>query len=771
MDGALDQGMPGGRFWFLPTIGAAGGPVEEPVPKVLDWLLDLYGAPAAKLSEVLGEGTSAARDKADSFARNLTNWRRDSLYAKSIQEMFSDYFDCNPDVRFRGTFGVDSSRPALEQAAAARDFVQAKGLNPEILRDEIPLMAPGRIEAVLKDKAPPDEVERFVKLLRDRYSRPTARVIRRRLGIALMCQQAYRELCSLFGVEHADSDLSRNKVLQLAAILSRSYNLTIEARNAAGDDGEEAEDRYFESRLFPWEALGQFLGVLPSRKGRAAQEVGAHLTRIFLRLDPESELQDVVARSPEQLESFARAAKADLEEEIEETDRYVALKKRVQRTSPWRALQGESWFGAVHQLVLDPEVSDRARLAAARRLRELAGTPEQTVKAVLGELHALLDAPTQSRPQDVGRLAETLLAEARCNAAARDWEALLLSLEAKHLLAQNKWPEAMAKFRASLEASSMASFGPLRGEIARDAWSLALAMDRLQDDQEKFYRNMLDYGAIEGKAEEVTMEDVALQVADIFWENLYKPYPGVTRRPPTARVQAGDALKSALELTVKRDWGRLQSWFKDHRTTLHRAHLKDVRGDTVLTLWLKTSSKMALPPEFRPQLLHAIEILIQVWPAQANLADFKGQTPLMLAADSGLESVVASLLKCPEINVDAQDYLGRTALHAAVTGNSNQCVQMLLERQPDMLRVTHHEGQTVLHTAARMGRIEMAAMIKEEFPFLVERKNSEGRTPAEECDHSLQAYDAFAEILLAHGRVPPSRDALRSLHTMLTASP
>lgn len=768
MDGALGQGMPGGRFWFLPTVGAAGGRVQEPVPKVLDWLLDLYGAPAARLSEALGEGAAATRDKADSFARNLSNWRKDSLYARTIEEMFSEDFDRNPELRFRGTFEVDPSLPLTEQAAAARHFVQAKALTPEILRDEIPMTAPGRIEAVLRGEAPPEEIERFVNLLRDRYTRPSARVIRRRLRVALMCQQVYRELCTLFGVEHHNGDLSRNKVLQLTAILSRSYNLTVEARNAAGDEGEEAENRYYESRLFPWEALGQFIGVLPSRKGRAAPDVGSHLTRIFLSLEPQSELGDVIPRSPEQLESFVRSTKAGLEKEMEEIDRYVALKDRVQRGSPWRALRGESSFNAVQRLASDAEISDRARLGAARRLRELASTPDEAIQALICELHALLDAPSVSRPQDVESLVAALLEQARANTPATEWQAPFLAFEGKHLLAQNKWPEALTKFRAALEASSMASFGPLRGEIARDAWSVALAMDRLQADQEKFYRNMLDYGAIEGEPSELTMEDVALHVAGYFWENLYKPYPSVARKAPTARVQAGTALKDAVELIAARNCDGLRSWFKTNRT-LQRVHLKDVRGDTVLTLWLKMLSNKSLPAEFREHLLRAIEVLVEAWPAQANLADFKGQTPLMLSADAGLENVVASLLKCPEIDVDAQDYLGRTALHAAVTGNSNGCVRMLLDCEPDMLRVTHGESQTVLHTAARMGCIEIAAMIKKEYPFLMDRKNADGRTPAEECEASLESYDAFSGALASCGRVPPFRDALRSMCAMMNA--
>lgn len=769
LDDALGQGMPGGHFWFLPTVEATGGPVQEPVPKVLDWLLDLYGAPATQLSEVLGEGAAAVHDKADSFARNLFNWRKNPPYARTVDEMFSEDFDRNPEVRFRGTFEVDPSLPVMERATAARKFVRAKELTPEILRDQIPMAAPGRIEAVLQDEAPPEEIERFINLLQDRYARPSARVIRRRLRIALMCQQVYRELCGLFGVNHGDGDPSRNNVLQLTAILSRSYNLTVAARNAAWDEGEVAENRYFEDQLFPWEALGPFMAVLPSRKRRAAPDVGDRLTRIFFSLDSQSELGDVFPRSPEHLKSFADAATAEIDKMLEDIDRFEALKKRVQRNSLWRTFQGEFSFNAVQRLLSDPETSDRVRLVAARRLRELANTPDEAIEALLEELHALLDAPPNCRPEDVESLVMDLLGQARTSTAALNWQAPLLAFEAKHLLAQNRWPEALAKFRAALEACSGAGYGPLRGEIARDAWSLALAMDRLQADQEKFYRNMLNYRAIEGNASDVTMEDVAVQVADFFWEDLYKPYPSVPRKAQTLRVQAGAALGGTVELIASGSWDGLNSWLKTNRT-LRRAHLKEVRGDSVLTLWMKMWSEKGLPTEFRKQLLHAIEMLVEAWPEQANLADFKGQTPLMLAADGGLESVVAALLKSPEIDANAQDFRGRTALHAAVTGNSKACVRMLLDHEPDMLLVTHDEGQTALHTAARMGSLEIAAVIKEEFPFLVTSKNLKGRTPAEECEESLLAYDTFVEAIAAHGRIPPSREALRSVHTLLTAS-
>ena len=80
-------------------------------------------------------------------------------------------------------------------------------------------------------------------------------------------------------------------------------------------------------------------------------------------------------------------------------------------------------------------------------------------------------------------------------------------------------------------------------------------------------------------------------------------------------------------------------------------------------------------------------------------------------------------------------------MHAAVTGNSTACARMLLEKQPDMTLATFGEGQTALHTAVRMGSLKAVTLIKEEFPFLTGHRNAVGRTPAEQCEESLQDYD------------------------------
>jgi hypothetical protein len=62
IDNALGQGMPSGPSWFLPTTDPLTGEVQLPLAKVLDWLLDLYGAPMDELKWVLGSGTRGQKD-------------------------------------------------------------------------------------------------------------------------------------------------------------------------------------------------------------------------------------------------------------------------------------------------------------------------------------------------------------------------------------------------------------------------------------------------------------------------------------------------------------------------------------------------------------------------------------------------------------------------------------------------------------------------------------------------------------------------------------
>ena len=160
-------------------------------------------------------------------------------------------------------------------------------------------------------------------------------------------------------------------------------------------------------------------------------------------------------------------------------------------------------------------------------------------------------------------------------------------------------------------------------------------------------------------------------------------------------------------------------------------------------------------------------MLLAEWPEQANLADFKGQTPLMLAANEGDVELVHLLLEAGA-DVDAQDYIGRTALHSAVTGRSAKCVELVLDRAPQVSsRVTHDEGNTALHTSVRMGQANCVKLIADEFPGLVLQANFGGKTPLDLAQEILDDVSGWQAFMRRKNRQTGSRQDFETIATLL----
>ena len=135
----------------------------------------------------------------------------------------------------------------------------------------------------------------------------------------------------------------------------------------------------------------------------------------------------------------------------------------------------------------------------------------------------------------------------------------------------------------------------------------------------------------------------------------------------------------------------------------------------------------------------AIRLLLEAWPEQARIADFKKQTPLMLVADNGNADLTRLLVSLSDIN--AQDCLGRTALHAAVAGHSSPCLGAVLDANPDVLKVSEGEGNTALHTAVRFAWLIGVRMIVEADPGLAGHKNAGEQTPLDMARDILANYE------------------------------
>lgn len=102
---------------------------------------------------------------------------------------------------------------------------------------------------------------------------------------------------------------------------------------------------------------------------------------------------------------------------------------------------------------------------------------------------------------------------------------LIGDFAARHRLAQNDFKSAASLFKEAPEASAKRNCDSMRGEIARDYFTVSLVNRRLTPrDHEKPFRHMLAHGAFDGMC--ISFENTAKGVAECFLETLYKPFPG-----------------------------------------------------------------------------------------------------------------------------------------------------------------------------------------------------------------------------------------------------
>lgn len=776
----LDKGMPGGRFWYLPEPREVDGKksIYLPVAQVVDWLLDLLGTPLEELADHRSEVTGGVHD---GLRRSLYNWRKDTNIRP---DSFHKYFSDKAALEFKGTFTVDNSCSPAEQFADAQAFVARKQLTADQLRLEIPMTQPGRIEAILDGVTDIDEQAAFIECLADRYAIPSPHTVRQRLLFARMVQDGYQRLLKFLcpGVHSQCVDSRQNKLLQLFASYKFVYNMTLGAWRNCRDQGEAAENAWFEEHLSPTERHGLFLSILPSRQETATMQLAHLLTRYFSEVQAGAELEDHLGLDAESARPIimrnAERASA-IADELHTESHLVA---RMKNSSSWRALQGEHRYWVVSQAANHPELSPRAKEAAIQRLRELAVTPTRTVQAILLELDAYLNCDQKKRPKDSSKRVQALLDEAEASEGYVLWKAAILQYKAKHLLACNDFEGAGKLFREALDAGLERNYGPLRGEVARDCLAVAVANQRLiPENHEKYYREMLAGGMVEG-GEIPGIEDMARWAGDFFWSSLYKPYPGIERLEPLAR----EKVEESLRLLKTGDQQGLIAWMQHNRSRLS-AQLPLVTGDSLLMHWIKGHNhflrRLPLFRQMTPNELQSdcsrLEIILEHWhqaigllvqkaPKQLNVADFKKQTPLMLMAEDGDTELVRLMLQAGA-DPEMQDIQGMTALHSAIKSGVNSCVDALLDHPCSLDKITC-DGQSPLHTSAWTANLYATKRLLQLAPGLAWKRNVRGETPLEQLETLIEhpeALSSLAHKLAQGGKRCASREELVSFAQVL----
>lgn len=732
----FDKGMPGGRFWYLPELieNNSDKKLILPVPQVIDWLTDLLG------TEIQKAANHILDIDIQNLQRSLYNWKNgtNTIRYSSIYEYFPDGLSLN----FEGAFLLDETITLDEQFNQALAFINKKDLNAQKLKFELPL-SEEILTDILQGNVNEEEKVRLIECLLDRYSAPTIDVIRQRLVVACVVQDIYHRLVKSLcpDVDKHCVDPIKNKVLQLFSLYKVVYNLTIDAWRNFRYDSEFAEDMWFETHLPEWDKESLFLSILPSRKETGIDELATYLSYSF-RINTSEVLDDVIGHDDNSCTEIAERTVRKLHHFYEEQTKTQELKARMQQSSPWRALQNEQNYWVVSGVAQSTDLPIRLKEMTAKRMRELANTPFEKILVVIPELAYYLNGESKNRPKDCKNKVDALLDEAEKTEGYDLWKFAILQYKAKHLLAQNNFGEASQYFRDALEESFKCSYGLITGEIARDCLAIAVANQKLiTNNHEKYYREMLSGGIIESD-QIPSIEEVARWAYSYFWEDLYKPYPGIKPQQPLSKTLVKPALDKLVPLLKQNNLAGLKDWLNSNNT-LFKSNLPDVEGNSMLMLMLKLffEAQKLMDAKILEVWENFLKDLFEKYPEQLNISDLKGQTPLMLAVEAR-ETMLVEQMLAAGANANIQNYQGMTALHTACKIRTPKIFDAFCTESSDW-NVTTVDGRLPLHTACWSGNLYAVKKLVHLAPKQLWEKDHSGFTPLELVENLIENPEAL----------------------------
>lgn len=254
----VDEGMPGGKFWFLPDLDVETNEIVLPITSVLDWLMDLVGVKdIAKFSKCIADN-SADNEKHESLIKNIrkaytgqSEPHLNTIYRISEALKHIDFLDVFPDIGVEDRAGVTNDE-LIGRIDKVVEFMTRKGLSAEKLKHQIPLR-PNEISKILEGKANKDDTISFIMHMHDRYKKPDPDNVRAILQIARASQLAFSEINKFFSKDKNDlfvNDGFINKSLQLSNMFKEIYNLTVMSMSKFSNEKNEFTHNKLERRFF-----------------------------------------------------------------------------------------------------------------------------------------------------------------------------------------------------------------------------------------------------------------------------------------------------------------------------------------------------------------------------------------------------------------------------------------------------------------------------------------------------------------------------------------
>lgn len=168
----------------------------------------------------------------------------------------------------------------------------------------------------------------------------------------------------------------------------------------------------------------------------------------------------------------------------------------------------------------------------------------------------------------------------------------------------------------------------------------------------------------------------------------------------------------------------------------------------------------ATPLHLAVKSVAVVRVLLQAG-AAAGMQDGSGSLPIHVAADTGQDEALQSLLQADSTVVDVTDRQGRTAAYLATRGGHAVCLQHLLQLGASASLVRPDSGEGCLHAAAKDGHKQcLQALLEHGAPVMA--ANAEGDTPLHlaaqkqqaECVQLLLDAGARVDVTNASGVTP-----------------
>ncbi|ATG39554.1 ankyrin repeat protein [Phaeobacter piscinae] len=311
-----------------------------------------------------------------------------------------------------------------------------------------------------------------------------------------------------------------------------------------------------------------------------------------------------------------------------------------------------------------------------------------------------------------------------------EFEPDIAYLSALHALSSGNFGEARQHAEKALELCLTRSIGPLKLDIAKLNFSLAVAQDAFnRASAERSFRILCKLVQPQDAAHwrlgespiDYSMRLAAADHAAWFWGDIVHPYEGVEIEAPIQenseiiRAYAGLLFSGASEVEVRA--------FKKKFGGQLKRKLRDVRGDTFVTvtskmvpdvvrvMWrMPTYSGIPEEPSELANSMAATHLkLVRLLATDVlDARDYLKQTALMLAAERKDANMVKALVD-RHVDIDAQDVLGRTALHSAARVGADRCFEILLAAGANPALQTF-AGRTPAILAAEFGRATIFEM-------------------------------------------------------------